>query len=216
MKLLKGIVFILAMTVGLASYSNAMAAGNSDLFGQAKNGVYTNNFFKFSINYPSKWHIASQAQMEQLTKMGAKAAYGDKGNMQKLLKSGVIKKVHLFQISQKAMGQPGNAVIMAQAISIPKAFASSENSAKLLEATKYQLENVSNIKPQSVSKISSVTIGGKPFSHMKVDLKFGKMLVKEDFYITISNNYALLFVTAYVDNSQAQQLQQIVKSVTFQ
>jgi hypothetical protein len=185
--------------------------------GENKGNVYTNDFFKMTINMPDKWVVATDEEKTEVLNLGKEIVAGDDKDKAKQLDLSTLRSVYLLMISEKGLqvksaGNP-NFMVLAEKLSFLQGI---NNGSDYLASIKKQLKSLSSTVPYNLDKeIYTEKIGGKNFSVLEATLEAGTIKMTQKYYACVLNGYALSFISTGTDDANAKILDTILKSITF-
>lgn len=179
-----------------------------EMLGSSEDGVYTNNHFGFSLEYPTEWYTMSQAELIQSMQAGLSEMGLDEEDMD-LAELGVLM---LFGTAEENPATPSGDFVSNFLINAEKltGLNSSLDQVQYLEIVEKQLISYG----YEISAIESEMINGLEFSTMELSLPAGELVIKQKFYITKIDDYMFNFVASFQDETR-DQLLKIMESVTF-
>ncbi|MGH4126089.1 MAG: hypothetical protein ACREV6_24550 [Clostridium sp.] len=185
--------------------------------GKNEGSVYTNDFFKMSINMPAKWLIATDEEKIAVLKLGKEVISKDDKNKAKQLDLSELRTVYLLMTSEKGMKAQStsnpNLMVVAEKLSF---FQGVSNGADYLAEVKKQLKTLASTMPYKFDKeIYTQEVGGKNFSVLESTIETGTIKMTQKYYACVLNGYALSFISTYTDDLGAKSLDGVIKSVTF-
>ncbi|MEO1591355.1 MAG: hypothetical protein AAFU71_08700 [Cyanobacteria bacterium J06632_22] len=201
-----------AETTEAAEPEAASVAPNA---GAVTAGTYTNDFFGFTMEFPTEWAVASDETAEELQDMGSDIVAGDDAALQASIEAAEQNTYQLLMISEQPVGAPvttfnPNVVVMAEKVSHLPGIATGGD----------YLINVSNLLTQTELPYESkgepyeVEIGGQTFHRADFSLNAGGMDIKQSYLALIKDGYALGFILSGTDESITQ-LEDIATSMKF-
>lgn len=91
--------------------------GITGVYGEIKEGLYTNSVFKFQIQFPDDWIVLENEEAKEFMKAGINIAEID----EKALEKNEKYRVSLLSLLKKPMGNSGNATVALSAMKQPTA-----------------------------------------------------------------------------------------------
>jgi hypothetical protein len=181
--------------------------------GEIDVGIYSNEFFDFSLTIPEKWVIQNFEQYNRLEEEGKaalKKSDSTIGNNVNSTNSNIINLLTLFEFHPGSV-ETFNASFILMAERLPENLSKMDEKAYLL-LTQKQLEKTGLYKPIG-TKGAKVKFGNAEFYALKVlsSQEGGEMY--QEFYTNIQKGYALVIIISYSNESQRSQLQTILSSI---
>ena len=184
--------------------------------GEMNGTTYTNHYFNFTMAVPDGWYPIDQKTIDALNEQGRKMLAGDDKNMDANLKAAQQNTFTLFTTFQKPPGTPGtfNPAVscLAEKVGHLPGIGSGHDYLLLIKNTL----KMGQMKVNIADTITPVNFSGKEFHVLNIELPMGNLTIKQSFYATIQNDYALAFVTTYQDDSQNSVIQKSLQSMRFQ
>ncbi|MEM1058220.1 MAG: hypothetical protein AAGK14_03150 [Verrucomicrobiota bacterium] len=183
-------------------------------YGEQKGRGYTNAYFGMSAEMPEGWYIQDKEQNQELLELGGEALAGDDANMKRMLKATELQTVPLFATFEHPPGAPvpvNNSVIsVAERVGGLPGINSGQD--YLYHAKQLLLQ--ASVGYKEVDQ-GTTTIGGRSFDTLTMHLDNGGSTIIQDYYSAIVRDYALCFVTTYVDDEGKAKCQQVLETVAF-
>ncbi|MET0646749.1 MAG: hypothetical protein ABW208_09015 [Pyrinomonadaceae bacterium] len=241
MKRLLATTLISALALAAADGARAQAGGRTQTKGQApvnvgrlppvaaqgevpvsqgrlEGGTYTNDFFRISFSTPRGWVAQDMATRQALLESGKKIFEEGKGTAKEKtgMEASMQRTVFLLSVSKYDLSAPPPGAFNAQlsflAERIPTAVIKTGGDyltqmmrvAKISSAT---LELTGPIRTERVGRVS--------FAAADAKLTIGASVVAQKYFATVRDGYALLFAFSYVDETDVQAFEELIKSVRF-
>lgn len=184
--------------------------------GTNKGNVYTNDFFKLTINIPDKWIVATDAEKTKIIEAGKEIVAGDDKDKAKQIDLSAEKSVYLLMVSAKGLQVQStnnpNFIVIAEKLSF---FQSVKTGADYLAEIKKQLKTVTSIPYNLDKAVYTEKVGGKNFSVLEATVENSTIKMTQKYYACVLNGYALSFISTGLDDAGAKTLDATLKSVTF-
>ncbi|MEL6136496.1 MAG: hypothetical protein AAFR42_03670 [Cyanobacteria bacterium J06628_6] len=204
-----------AETTAAAEETTAAAPDVSPNAGEVKAGTYSNEYFGFSMDFPTEWAVASDETAEELQDMGSDIVAGDDEALKASIEAAEQNTYQLLMVSEQPVGAPvatfnPNIVVMAEKVSHLPGIASGAE----------YLANVSNLLTstdlpyEAAGEPYEVEIGGRTFHRADFSLSAAGMEINQSYLALVDNGYALGFILSGTDESMGQ-LEEITDSLTF-
>ncbi len=177
--------------------------------GVITDSVYRNDYFGLRITIPQGWTIQGD-DVKQRVKEKAKDVIAPKdGHDKHELEAAVERTLNLLSISKFPMGAPGqlNALVMVIAEAVPLA-ATGPAYMKDLKASLQQ-----TTVPVTVVDGDVEVINGVSFYTLTATLTPGEHEIRQKYYVTVKKGYALGLITSILTESDADLVNNIMKSV---
>ena len=188
-------VVIISLLTGCASQGTPE---NFD-YGSVTDNIYTNDFFKCTINLPEDWVVQSREQTEQLTEMGKEIATGGNEELETIVKASEINSASLLTVFQYEIGSPveynPNIMIIAENVShapgIKKGSDYLFQSRNFLEKSNMQYDYLSE-------EFVNVMINGAEFYRMDAHINYMGLEIKQEYYSTIRDGFSFDMIVSYI------------------
>ncbi|WP_203258913.1 hypothetical protein [Hyunsoonleella ulvae] len=170
-------------------------------YGKIENNTYKNMFFQFSFPVKSDWYVLDNEENERLHKLGTEIATGENEKLRKSLEASDINLAKLFTAFREAPGTnvAFNPSIIVNAENLKNAFGVKTNEDYLEVSKKLLLQTAMQIN--FIEEKKSIKIGSQDFVYVRLENTFNEIVVTQDYYITTKNNFALIFILSYVDDT---------------
>lgn len=206
-----------AILLGIISFIGCQP-GKPDNFdyGRVLSNTYYNDFFKFELPIPPKWHVQSQSATDSLATQGAEMVAGDNKELKATLKAAEVNGANLLSVNKFPSGysEGFNSSFIISAENISRALGIN-TSIDYLEASRKLLQE-SEVKYDSIDETAtSEIIGGKEFFYINAEMTYNEVLVKQRFYSCIINGFSLNIIVTYTDEEQKPELLRAIQSMKF-
>ena len=170
-------------------------------YGSIENGVYNNTFFKFKLPINPEWYVLDNEEADAVYKIGNDIVAGDDESLKKSL---LAADVNLAKLVTAFREKPGTNYTYN-----PSLIINAENlkSAPLVKTTAQYLAlakgllNQTDMQLKYIEEQDKVKIGSQDFAFVKLENSFDGIVVTQDYYCTLKNGFALLFIMSYVDDT---------------
>ncbi|CAL2056226.1 hypothetical protein [Tenacibaculum sp. 190524A05c] len=213
MKIKFGIIVLTILVFTLASCETS----KNDTFdyGKIENNIYSNDYFNFNMKLPEGWSILSKEAMKESADRGADLISGDNEELKSVLNASKVKTAYLLNAFKYEVGKsvdynPGFIVVSENL----KFFTGIKTGADYYYHVKKLLEK-SKLNFNVEENITTVNIGGESFDKMCLSINHLNLNVKQEYYTTIKEGFALGFIISFVNNSQRDELLEIINSLEF-
>lgn len=183
--------------------------------GQITNNLYKNTFFNFQLQLPNQWYSADQTTMNAIGDRGRDVIAGDDKNMEASLKAAQKNTYNLFMASKVA---PGTPIEFNPSITCVAERTSTAPGVKTGKDYLFHVKNILNngqFKVTFNEDIVPRNIGGKEFFILKAEISLMKQTIKQEYYATMLNGFALAFVANYSGDEEYSLIQQSINSMQF-
>lgn len=184
-------------------------------YGVLDNNVYSNEFFRLTIEKPAAWVAQSQAVNREMMETGANLVAGNDANLRAALRESQVDSLVLFSFYKFELGSP---------VAFNPSFASvAERVAHTpgIKTGKDYLFHAKNLLQSSALKYSfpeevySEIIDGVPFDVMPTVMEFPDMKIHQNYYTAKINDYILVFITSFTSSDELDELNAILQTVAF-
>lgn len=186
--------------------------------GAVEGREYKNEFFGMTVKLPDNWVIASDEEKQAILDGGKEVAAGGDENKEKLYDLSLQRTVYLLVTSQKGMSVQDitnpSFMTLAEKLSF---FQGVKDGKGYLEEVKKQLKALAAQIPYNLDKdIYTERIGGKDFYVLEAVVNGTGVTLKQKYYASVMNSYALSFITTSYSDEQSESLDEIVKTISFE
>ena len=196
--------------------TKAITKSSAITLGTSKGNVYTNDFFKLTLNIPDKWVVASDEDKNKVIEAGEKIVVGDDKAKAKQIDLSLVKSVYLFMVSAKGLQVQStnnpNFMVIAEKLSF---YQGVKTGADYLVEVRKQLKAVTSITYNLDKPVYTEKVGGKNFSVLEATVQTSTIKMTQKYYACVLNGYALSFISTTLDDEGAKTLDATLKSVTF-
>ena len=184
-------------------------------YGTWAGATYRNDFFGFKIALPEDWHVADKGEMQAAMKDAQSLEFADEKEMKRIAKVASITTANLFMASrytdEEAMAEEvfnPNIALVAENLSIPgKTITRSEY-------IKLSRENIVKAMPGATIKGESTRmIAGREFSSLKLEIDYQGIPIRQEHLVCLEKNFALTFALTYIDESDKDELDDIMATL---
>ncbi|MFD0590114.1 hypothetical protein ACFQZE_19205 [Paenibacillus sp. GCM10027627] len=172
--------------------------------GTVTNGIYTNDFFGVSFQFPHEWIVHDSetvnSQMEDPNKLKIEKTDGENTDL-----------VYLMGATKYPDGinQLGSSILVGG----HKVGSGEKLDKDSFEFLKEELSN--SDLPYKFNGISEVKVGGKDFFVMLNSVSNGDVALNQEVYVTIIDEHAFYLIGTYSDAGSRKEVHDIIYSVTF-
>jgi len=184
-------------------------------YGSFSDSVYRNDFFGLAITIPATWNVQSKAALAKLSETGSKMVSGDDKTLQARLDAAKERSLNLFAAFEHPQGAPVdfNSSILSAAEVVSDQPGIKRGSDYLFHARK--LFETGQLKYDIAKGTQTETLGGVQFDVLQMTMLGQPVTINQKYYVTIKNGYALIFIVTFDSPEREQQLNEILKTVTF-
>jgi hypothetical protein len=184
-------------------------------YGRIENGKYLNSFFGLEITLPSDWILLTKAQLQNLTEKGKKLLAGDNERMKKIVKAADVDDANLFGVFKYEMGAAvnynPNLILVA---------ANLKNSPGVKTGDDYLFHARKLLKQSQLydyidEECEKEIINNQEFYLMSAYIKAMGLNLKQTYYATVRNGFALMVAISFIDDEEKDNLEKTVKSIKF-
>ncbi|MBN1501823.1 MAG: hypothetical protein JW982_16820 [Spirochaetes bacterium] len=220
----KFIIFFLLLTGFISANAvsqemNTADAEKKDIgfdYGSIDSNIYKNSFFSLTASIPEKWFVQSKETTQMLIEKGKDIVAGDDENMKAVIRASDVNTAYLLTVFQNELGTPveynASFMIMAENLKLYPGIKTGKD--YLFSARR--LMNQSQIKYDHLDEdFEKRSIGGKEFYLMNALIKYAGLDIKQTYYCTTLNGFALNVIISYVTDEQKAILDKFVSSIRF-
>jgi len=212
-------VFLLFVTIYSSGCNNSRKIPKDFDYGSWIGSTYKNDFFGFSITVPKDWYIAEKEEMKAAIKEGLEelqnANLSNEKEMKRVTKIAEITTANLFAVSryseEEALEKEEfNPNIMSLAEKLP----AKVDRAQYVKITR---QNLSKALPNFVVKSETTKmIGGLEFASLEIEFEMYGIPFYQEHLVSLKNGFAVLFGLTWVDDSDKEQLDAIMATLTWE
>ena len=190
----------------------AQVKNSSFDYGNAKSGVYTNNYFDFEIKFDTSWHVQSQAQLNGLVKRGQKMLENNE-LLNKAIEASKVNTAYLFAMFKYEVG--------AAVQSNPSLMVVAENTKSLpgIKKGKDYLFHAKNSLSQTqlnytFDPISETKkLGSFEFDILTAKLDVMTKKIVQEYITTVTDGFALSFILSYTSDQEKEELYKVIEGM---
>jgi hypothetical protein len=185
-------------------------------FGTFEAGNYSNSFFNLALSIPESWYVLDLESRLEIMRRGGDIVAGDNKSLKAVINAADLKSINLFTAYEHP---PGAAVstnpgLMLIAEKIKHAPGIKRGRDYHFHAKK--LMKMSRMKISYPQEIYEKIIDGVSFDIMETQVTMGPgLIIHQKQYATVMKGYALLLALTYQDETGLGQLEEIVRTITF-
>ena len=212
----KKLIIIVSLFLLIGCIEDKKNVPSSFDFGVIEGHVYTNKFFKFKIAANPDWYILNKKELNNKIEEGARIL-DDVGNekFKEEIEASMVNLANLFGVYKKELGTTLNfnpsISVNAENLSVHGTNLTSKD---YLQASKeFMLNSGMNIVFTNENIFQ--TIGNKEFITVNLDNNTFGETIKQEYYSTIINNFALNVILSYVEESDKEELHKMLHTLKF-
>ncbi len=211
------VVFLLFVLLLATGCNNSRKIPSNFDYGYWDGSTYENDFFGMSITMPEDWHIAGKEEIEATGQDFENADFVDKKVMERTSKLVELTTADLFMVSRYTSDEAEEKEESNPTIGlIIEKLAFPGNLMSRAEYVEMSRKNLAKSIPGIVIKSETTkTINGQEFTSISVEFVAYEILIHQEYLICLKNNYALLFVTAWLNDSEKKQLDSIMDTLVW-
>lgn len=185
-------------------------------YGKIENGVYTNEFFNFSLELPQDWHVQSQESMEDLQDAGSDLLAGEDENKKAILeasrdRSGSLLGLFKYEIGSQVDFNPSFLML----------FERFSGATGIKTGADYLFHTRKMLKESNLSyavldeEFKSQQVDGRDFYTLNTRLDVGENSIYQTYYVHVEGKYALAMIMTYFNPETKTELEAILNKVKF-
>lgn len=183
-------------------------------YGKIENNQYINDFFNISVDIPEDWFIQNEEQIKEMQKMGRELVVGDNEQLNAAIKVSEINTANLLSVNKYELGAPVDfnpsfgliAENLSHAPGVKKGSDYLFQVRRLLEQSKIEYNQLDK-------KFKKTIISGHEFYILNSEIDYMGTIIKQSYYTTIKNKFAVSFVITFSDKKQRKELMEVVNSL---
>jgi hypothetical protein len=185
------------------------APTGSTFMGELKEGVYTNEFFGFSLPIPESFVVANRKELELLQKVGVEVLTDQtKKNAERLEKS-IQETAVLLAVFRLPVGQPNNSGVeigvIRQPAGVTANMALAANSALLTGSAGYE----------HTLNLPELSLGGLKFVGAQFERDIFGVTLKQRSYFAMRRGYSILVSVVYTNEEGLEAMQSLLNGIKF-
>ena len=186
-------------------------------YGTLKGGKYSNNFFKFTMDVPLSWDIQTDKETKEIFENGKRLAAGNDEKLKKSIKASMVTTASLLAAYKYKEGVAENYnpnfVLLAESL---KAYPKIKTGSDYLDNVRTVLSSSKNIKYKNIDFVNSLdNMSGATFYKLNAVMVYEGIEINQYYFVTVKNDFALVFIASYIDDAQKAELEKIRKSINF-
>ncbi len=187
-------------------------------YGKIENGVYRNEYFKFTIPVPESWELQSKEQIEEIRKRGREIVAERNKDLAERVRASEVRSATLLTIfryppDSAQEGFNPSLILLAENI---KGGKNIKKGADYLEQAKsHMLQSGMGFKISP--EYASEKLGGRNFDLMETKNNYDGMEdVTQLYYATIDGDFALVALISFTTAEHEAELKEILHKIKFQ
>ncbi|MEC0242189.1 hypothetical protein P4H66_20500 [Paenibacillus dokdonensis] len=181
--------------------------------GYVKDGIYTNDYFGLTVQMPKEWEVQGQDAMQDVMQTGKDIIANGDDDKQAALDEAEQKILNFFLTSKYPMNEQDiNPSVISNAEKVSPLQV--RNGKQYLEASQAMLKTTE--LPYEFDEIKTVNLGGKDFHMMTATLKGNGITLNQRYYSTLTDGYAVNFISTYFDDASKAETDKVIQSVKFE
>lgn len=215
---LLGVLALTIITGGCTGTVNSNVSGNPKDFdyGRIANGKYINSFFNFEIILPPGWVVQTREQNQVKIEQATAWASGEDKNMGTSFKVSLANTTILLNVYQYEVGAPvdfnPSFALTAENVQYAPGIKTGSDflfhGRRTLKKLPLQLECTDG-------EFQREDIHGQAFYVMNVSMKDAGVTLKQKYYATVRNRFALGVIMTFINDEQKNTLEKVIHSITF-
>ena len=184
-------------------------------YGTWSGSTYRNDFFGFTFTTPEDWYLEGKVDVKSMLEEAEDMDFTNKEEMKKLNKIAEVTSAMLFfvlrysneeAIEKEAFNPNINLTVENISVSGMKI-----NQTQYIKAVR---QNLSKVVPDLIFKSqTNKMIGGQEFTSLLVQYNIEGIPISAEQLICLKNGYAMLFCLTWIDDSEKQQLDDIMATL---
>nr|WP_321221783.1 hypothetical protein [uncultured Psychroserpens sp.] len=208
----KNIILLVTIVCFISCNEDKKMPENFD-YGTIENGIYTNDYFKFRLDFDESWNIQTQEQMNETAQYGAELITND--NVKAAIKATEVNTANLFSAYRHPLEQSieynYSIVVLAENTKMyPRVKRGSDY---LDEARKLMSQTV--VDYEFEDNYTTRTIGDQTFDVMTVTGDYMGISFRQEYMTTIINGFSFSIILSYDTDQQRQSLQNLIDKMSF-
>jgi hypothetical protein len=185
-------------------------------YGKIENNRYTNSYFDMAMNVPVGWRVQSKEQAEKIMKKGEEMVAGDNENLKAIMRASDVNTANLLVVFKHEVGAAVdyNPIYMLVAENLKNTPGVKTGGDYLFHASKLLKQGQMQYDSMD-SEFGQTTINGVDFYVMNAMVKYMGLTVRQKFYSTIMNGFALNAIISYSNRADELELTEAIESIQF-
>lgn len=181
-------------------------------YGNAKSGIYTNDYFNFEIKFDTSWSIQSQKQLNGIVEQG-KRMLNNNSALEKAIEAAEINTAYLFAMFKHEMGAP---------VSFnPSLIILAENTKRMKgvkQGKDYLFHARENLEQTKLNYTFDQDYASKKYAAYNFDILTAHLNgyttpITQKYITTVIGNFTLSFIISYSTEEEKQELYQVLESM---
>lgn len=204
----------LLFTVGCDRINEAISAGKGPVdAGTLSDGSYTSDFFNFSLTFPQNWQSIDRQVIRETNEQMFQALTAQDPELQEEARSSMERTHYLLSVYDPGRGGHGfnpNIVCVAEEVRSQRI----RTAEAYLEKIKSDTQRL-NLPLTFAGESRSGAVGNREFVAQGVQIQAPGVQVRQFWYATLIDGYALFFTLSYTNSAELAELQRALQSITF-
>lgn len=215
MKVKLNLIGLLFLTIIFTGCNFGGKPDNFD-YGHIEKNKYLNSFFGMELTVPDNWIVQNKEQTENISKMGKKMVAGDDENLQAVIEASEINTANLITVFQYEVGtavdyNPGFMLVAENIKNAPGVKTGGDylfQTRKILKQAQVSYNYIDN-------NFTKLSLDNQNFYLMNCSIDYSGIRIKQKYYSTIVNGFALTAIISYMTDEQKDSLEKIINSIKF-
>lgn len=186
-------------------------------FGKIEGTVYSNDFFKFKISSNPDWYVLSQEQLDNVIEDGVDYIADNSGDttFKREVEASKVNLANLFGVYQSELGttydfNPSLAMNAENLKDFPEIVTIED----YLVQAKIMMQQT-GMTLRFMEEDKRVKLGSQEFIGIILENNTFEQPIKQEFYSTLINNFALNIIVSYVEEEDKEELQKMLSTIKF-
>lgn len=184
-------------------------------YGKAEDGVYSNPYFSFKMQYPEDWHLLSREEAEELKARAMENRQGNKFKKEMTrhaIENNTAQLLMLFRYSKEEgirRGANPSLMIMAENTS---SLGLVNTGLDYLDIVKHKLEN-KNMRIADKEASGKVQLAEMEFHYLTIESKDNQSPYKQRYYATVRRDFSVVIIISWTNSAEEEKLMEIVNTM---
>ncbi len=186
--------------------------------GTITDSIYQNDYFGMRLTTPQGWNIYDAQGKRMFIERGRQQLISNDKSVQAGLDAGVARTVNLLTVSKLAENASGadNAIFACGAEFVPKAASSTTATGEDYLRQMKRLLDYSKVTYKVEEDVRSEKINGNDFGVLTVSSESPRGIIRQKYYAIMKKDYALFFISTYLNEADLQVMNKVMNSLKFQ
>lgn len=185
-------------------------------YGKVKQGVYSNNYFNFSIPYDTTWNVQEQDAMSKLVREKSDVMFDEEQLSPEQLEASMINTAYLFTLFKHEVGAAvdfnPSLIVLAENL---KNYAKITTAKEYIQNSKELLLNSKIDYSFGNDSIDVVKIGSKNFHRLKAYINTPDINISQHYFCHVTKGFSLAFIISFSSPEGQKELENILGDVKF-